>query len=298
MVNIFNHTEDVAYLKSKGVYLITHVDTDVIYVGSTRSNFRTRWVAHLNGLYKEENKTGNRVLINIANKYGADGFRFKVLQEMNDSSEEEIRQAEAKWIVIYNSYKKGANCSMHTDCAFKGFDHYPMSEEQKIKYRLTSPTKKTVYVYDGDGNLLHTFMSSVEADRFFNLRKGRVSEKISRNISLQGKYFFSYEPKDWKPGEDVLKRKRETGERLAAFNRERGFKSPSQETRNKARLSNKKSKKVRLLDLDGNECFVFNSLNECDDFLNLTRGVTSKVLMHKNFAKALRRKYIPQLINN
>ena len=115
---------------------------------------------------------------------------------------------------------------------------------------------------------------------------------------MQGKYFFSYEPKDWKPGEDVLKRKRETGERLAAFNRERGFKSPSQEARNKSRLSNKKSKKVRLLDLNGKECLVFNSLNECDDFLNLTRGTTSKVLMHKNFAKTLRRKYIPQLINN
>ena len=71
MVNIFEHTDDVAYLKSKGVYLITHTDTDIIYVGSTKNCFRTRWVHHLNGLYKE-NKTGNRVLINIANKYGAD----------------------------------------------------------------------------------------------------------------------------------------------------------------------------------------------------------------------------------
>lgn len=295
MVNIFEHTDDVAYLKSKGVYLITHVDTDIIYVGSTKNCFRTRWVHHLNGLYKE-NKTGNRVLINIANKYGADGFRFKVLQVMDDSSEEEIRNSESEWIIKYNSYKKGANCSMHTDCAFKGYDKLPYTEEQKLLYRETSPTKKTVYVYNGNGDLLYTFSSSVEADKFFGLRKGRVSEKISRGLSLKGEYFFSHECKEWVPGELLQQRKSERGKRLCQYWKERGYHSPSAEVRTKSRLSNSKSKKVQLVDFNGNVCYTFNSLNECDDFLGLTRGTTSKVLKHKNYAKALRKKYIPELI--
>lgn len=295
MVNIFEHTEDVAYLKSKGVYLITHTDTDVVYVGSTTNCFRKRWVSHLNGLCKT-NKVGNRVLINIANKYGTQGFRFKVLQEMNTASEEEIRNAEAEWIIKYNSYKNGANCSIHTDCAWKGYDRLPFTEEQKLKYKESCTTKKKVYVYNSGGDLLYVFDSSMDADRFFGLRKGRVSEKISRGLSLKGEYFFSHEPKEWNPGEELKQKKLLNGSRLYQYWMKKGYGSPSEETRNKARLSNKKSKKVQLVDFDDNVCYTFNSLNECDDFLKLTRGTTSKVLMHKNGAKTLRRKYIPKLI--
>ena len=293
MVNINNFIESASNLNDRGVYLITHKDTDLVYVGSTINKFRQRWVVHIRGLISEK-QFGNRVLINIANKYGVEGFRFHVLQVMNEASEEEIRNAEAEWIIKYNSYKKGANCSIHTDCVFKGYDKLPLTEEQKLKLRENCTTKKQVYAYDKNGNLLHIFDSSVAADKFYNLRKGRVSEKISKGISLKGEIYFSHEFKEWTPGKDTLK-KRIEGYKKSAATRKAHPKNMSEQQKMRIRLNNKKSIKVFLFDLNDNYIMQFNSLNECDDFLNLTRGTTSKVLMHKNGAKTLKRRYIPKL---
>ena len=293
MVNINNFIDSASNLNDRGVYLITHQNTDLVYVGSTINKFRQRWIVHIRGLISKK-QFGNRVLINIANKYGVEGFRFHVLQVMNESSEEEIRNAEAEWIIKYNSYKKGANCSTHTDCAFKGYDKLPLTEEHKLKLREISTTKKQVYAYDKNGNLLHIFDSSVAADKFYNLRKGRVSEKINKGISLKGEIYFSHELKEWSPGKDTLSKRIEGYKKSAATRRANPKNMPEQQ-KLKIRLNNKKSMKVFLFDLNDNYVMQFNSLNECDDFLNLTRGTTSKVLMHKNGAKTLKRKYIPKL---
>lgn len=65
--------------------------------------------------------------------------------------------------------------------------------------------------------------------------------------------------------------------------------------KNKIREGNKDRINVQLFNLDGTFYKSFISLNECDDFLELTRGTTSKVLKGKNGAKTLRRKYIPKI---
>ena len=51
---------------------------------------------------------------------------------------------------------------------------------------------------------------------------------------------------------------------------------------------------ISFFDDYGKEYKTFQSLNECDDYLHLTRGTTSKVLRGK--AKTLKRKYIPKII--
>ena len=64
---------DEVNLKDKGVYMITHESTNIKYIGSTITTFQERWRAHLGGLKRG---IGNRVLLNICNKYGIDGFIF------------------------------------------------------------------------------------------------------------------------------------------------------------------------------------------------------------------------------
>ena len=49
-----------------------------------------------------------------------------------------------------------------------------------------------------------------------------------------------------------------------------------------------------MYDLEGNFVKKFNSFNECDDYLKLYRGTTSKVF--RGLTKVLRKKYIPKLI--
>lgn len=82
---------DEINLKDRGVYLITHKSTDIKYIGSTSTYFQERWRAHLNGLKRG---IGNKVLINIYNKYGIEGFKFSILESMNDTEISTIRERE------------------------------------------------------------------------------------------------------------------------------------------------------------------------------------------------------------
>lgn len=280
-------------LKSKGVYLITHKNTDIKYVGSTTTYFQERWRAHLNGLKRG---IGNVVLLSIYNKYGIEGFNFSILEIMDNASLEEIRIRERYWIDILDTYNKGANCSLDTlySCnQTKNKRNY--TEEDKYKYMLSSPTKKKVYLYDIEGNLIQIFPSSCACDRFFNLKKKTTSWAINHPMrSICKKYYPSYEKKIWIPKEIIQKNRKERALKIAETRKNNNSYINNKETRNKIRKSNPRKQAVALYDLKGNLIRTFISQNECDDFLNLTRGTTSKCLKGK--CKTLRRNYIPKLI--
>jgi hypothetical protein len=283
---------DEVNLKDKGVYIIAHKDTDIKYVGSTTTNFQERWRAHLGGFKRG---IGNRILLNIYNKYGIEGFRFSILEHMNNSSISEIRERERYWIEYYNTYNNGANCTLDTECSFRGHKGRTYTEEDKLKYMLTSPTKKKVYLYDINGTLLYIFPSSVACDRFLGLPKRRTNWAINHPIkSLNKKYYPSYEEKVWNPAEEIYKRKCEAMTKVAKARKENNTNIVSESQKVKTRLSNPNRRKVALYDLNDNFVKEFNSMNECDDWLNLYRGTTSKVF--RGLTKVLRKKYIPKLI--
>lgn len=278
---------------SRGVYMISHTDTNIKYIGSTINTFSLRWRGHLNGLIRG---IGNTALLNIYKKYGLSGFRFTILEEMNDSSEFDIRERERYWIEFYDTYKHGANCTLETHCAFNGDmrkHHY--TDEEKFQQMLSSKTKKKTYVYDVDGKLLYVFPSSVACDTFFGLKKGRVNWMVNHPIrSIWGKYYPLYEERDWNPAEEKHKKRCAAARKTAEYRKKTNSYIVKESQKQKIRLSNKKCKGVGLYTLDGTLVKTFISLNQCDDFLKLTRGTTSKVLMGK--AKTLQRKYIPKLI--
>ena len=87
MIQIENFTKETNLL-SKGVYVITHKDTTIKYVGSTccAGGFKDRWKRHLNGLLRG---IGNRVLLNIFHKYGIDGFNFSIIEILDNHNEKE-----------------------------------------------------------------------------------------------------------------------------------------------------------------------------------------------------------------
>lgn len=274
----------------KGIYLILHKNTGIMYVGSTFVSFSRRWRNHLNGFEKGK---GNKVLLNIYNKYGINGFEFIILEIVNNK--EELPEKELYWINYYDTYKNGANISIDTKQPLNDRTLGPLSEEHKIKLQLASKTKKKVYLYDFKGNLIKTFISSVACDREFKLKKGMTSQIISKRSSYKTinrnfvpKYEF-IDKKDW-----IFVYGQTEKSRKKAGLKHRG-KKISTEQKNKIRMSNKTSMKCILYDKDTHlKIKEFNSLNECDDFLKLTRGTTSK--HHKNKCKFLRRKYYVKII--
>lgn len=279
-------------LKSKGVYLISHSKTDVKYVGSTITYFQERWRAHLNGLKRG---IGNTVLLNICKKYGIEGFNFSILEIMDNSSLEEIRERERYWIDKLDTYENGANCTLDTMQALKSVSHKPYTEEDKFNQMMSSPTKKTVYLYDIKGNLLYIFPSTCACDRFFGLTKKTTNWAINHPIrSICKQYYPSYELKNWIPEEEIKYRKKQVAIKVAQKRKDKGSYIITENTKNKLRNNHSLSKPVALYNKEGNLIRTFVSQNECDDFLGLTRGSTSKCLKGK--CKTLKRIYIPKLI--
>jgi group I intron endonuclease len=62
-----------------GVYTITNLITNKVYVGSATKDFRIRWRIHLSNL--RLNKHHSKYLQNSFNKYGESNFIFEILEE-------------------------------------------------------------------------------------------------------------------------------------------------------------------------------------------------------------------------
>lgn len=289
--NLKDFTKEIK-LSDKGVYMISHIDTDIKYVGSTTLRFSSRWRSHLNGFCKN---IGNKVLLNIYHKYGISGFRFSIIESMNNSSLLEIRNKERYWIEYYNTYKYGANCTKNTLNALEGCKRNPYTEEDKLRLLITSPNRKSVYLYDEDGNLVNKFLSSVDCDRYLGLRKGRTNWAINHPLlALKRKYFPTYEERTWCPKEIKRKSRLESARKVSILRKKKENYIVSDNQKEKIRLSNPKRREVALYDLGGNFVKKFKSFNECDDYLKLCRGTTSKVF--RGLTHILRKKYIPKLI--
>lgn len=293
MFKVTDFTDEID-LKDCGVYMITHKCTDVKYVGSTisKEGFCGRWRAHLNGMPRN---VGNRVILAIYKKYGMDGFKFHILERI--TNKDIIRDRERYWIEYYDTYKHGANCSLDTGCAFRQYDHLPLTEEQKQKYVDSCTTGKHTYVYDKYGTLQFEFTSTGRCDKFFGIKKGRTNWAINHPliaIRLNGEpYYPTYELKVWKPIEIINKAVKERVARTAQTRKIKGSYNMSNEQKRKIRESNSIRREIDLYDLNNNLIKHFISLNDCDDYLGLTRGSTCKVLHGK--AKTLKRKFIPKL---
>lgn len=290
---IFNHTKNSEKeILQSGIYFISHTKTDRCrYVGSTGDSFYSRWRGHINALKNPKAKS-NRMLKNIYKKYGIEGFRFEILQFV--STKEALPEEELYYIHALDTYHNGCNFSLDTNQPLNEKTPIEFTNELREKYLLSSPNRKTVYLYTLEGDLITTFRSSCECDRFFHIRKGRTSETI--NSGGQKTINRQFVPKhelinkeDWVFQYGITTEARQkVGEGL------RG-RVIDKEWRDKIRENRSDRIEVQLFDLDGTFFKSFLSLNECDDFLELTRGTTSKVLKGKNGAKTLRRKYIPKI---
>ena len=287
--NLKDFTKEIK-LSDKGVYMISHIDTDIKYVGSTTLRFSSRWRSHLNGFCRN---IGNKVLLNIYHKYGISGFRFSIIESMNNRSLLEIRNRERYWREYYDTYHYGANCTENTLNPLDGHKRNPYTEEDKLKLLITSPNRKPVYLYDEDGTIVNKFLSSVDCDRYLGLRKGRTNWAINHPLlALKRKYYPTYEERTWCP-KDIKRKNRLEAAKKAAITRKKHY-VVTDIQKEKLRISNPKRIEVALYDLEGNFVKKFNSFNECDDYLKLYRGTTSKVF--RGLTKILRKKYIPKLI--
>lgn len=85
-----------------GVYLITNLINNKVYVGSTSDSFRIRWQAHINKL--KTNKHPNAHLQSAFNKYGTHNFKITIL-EITLTRELSLEK-EQYYLDMYKSYNR------------------------------------------------------------------------------------------------------------------------------------------------------------------------------------------------
>lgn len=128
------HSESNEDLKKVGVYTITNLITNKIYVGSTKNSFYERWRLHFKSL-KNNNHHSKKLQFSV-NKYGLNNFKFEILE----ITEREIaNNIEQYWLNILNPIKLGYNVSYSVNGGCFGCK---MSELNKLKISKANKNNK------------------------------------------------------------------------------------------------------------------------------------------------------------
>jgi len=214
--------------KKSGVYKITNVITDKIYVGSTL-DFDGRWWDH-----KKRLKKGNHHSIKLQrsyNIYGENNIIFEIL-EVCDKGVLLIR--EQYYMDLYDSYKNGYNCRPKAENhlgakrseesrkkmseSAKKYERQPHSEETKRKISLANKGKiswakgkkqtkehtinaskshcKKIEQYDMNGNFIKEWDSIKSCAKNLNLDKGAIWKVLTgRHKQTKGHVFCYSRPK-------------------------------------------------------------------------------------------------------
>lgn len=208
--------EDLKSIKKFGIYKISYENR--VYIGSTTQSFYLRWIQHM---YEIKNfKHTNPKIMNIVNKYGIDKLVFEIVEIIDDKNK--VIEREQYYIDLYDSYKKGLNCS-------------PTAQNSRGCVRSEETLEKYFYhkvsQYTKDGNFIKTFKSmrqaSIETNtdyitlsdvcngktrmaNGFQWRKGDNTNNIGKVKSKGEKSLYQYDLdgnfiKEWNSYKEVAK---------------------------------------------------------------------------------------------
>jgi hypothetical protein len=163
------------------IYTITNLENDKLYVGKTTlPNPYDRWKQHLQNA-RSKNKVAENSsihsmpIVSAICKYGADNFKFRVLEECSDNS---VNERETFWINKLDAYgKNGYNITLGGDGVKKPKKHW-----------ANHPHSKPVSCYTLEGEWVRDYDSvGLAADGV-----GNKKAKSPINYCIKGKTFQAY----------------------------------------------------------------------------------------------------------
>jgi hypothetical protein len=163
------------------IYSITNLENSKLYVGKTsKPNPYDRWKQHLqlarsfNNL-QENNSALSMPILRAISKYGADNFKFRVIEECDD---DKVNERETYWIEKLKAYgKNGYNITLGGE-----------GIKKPQKYWANHPHSKAVSCYTLDGEWVRDYES-------VGLAADDISEKRKRGpirACIKGKTFQAF----------------------------------------------------------------------------------------------------------
>lgn len=239
--------------KKVGIYKITNLVNNHIYIGSTVNLYR-RKNEHLKEL--RHNKHYNKHLQNAFNKYGEDNFQFTILEfvfELNN-----LINREQYWIDYYKSNDKNIGYNIRE----KAENNVNLTTSDETKRRISQINKGKIVSEEtkrklseiNKGKKRKYPVSQETRDKLSNANKGRiVSKETRKKMSESKKEYFKNHPLT---EEDRKLR----SERMKGNKNPHYGKKPSLET------ILKYSKKVLQYDKNNNFIREYISLQETKNF--------------------------------
>lgn len=159
----------------KGIYAIQNKINKKMYIGMT-TDFKDRIEYHLWEL--RNNKHHSIKLQRAFNKYGEDNFEYYVLEEMKESTSNQLAEKERDYIKKYDTYNNGYNCSLGGEKE-KG---YTPSQEAIRKLIIRNKTTKP---------MLGKHLSQKSKDKISKANKGKGNGFYGKTHSEENKKKFS-----------------------------------------------------------------------------------------------------------
>lgn len=222
------------------VYGIKNTITNKWYIGSCL-NFKDRMLRHRQNLSKNHHHSPK--LQESWNLYGEDSFDIFILRRLDEKESVDSYIIENEYMNKFDSVNFGYNMIKATPL----HGRFKLSEEAKLKAGK-SRMRKVVCINRHTGTLYKIFDSLTEAANELGMETTNISNVCNLNSDARylKDYVFRY-LEDYNPNEDYKREHHSKGV------------PKSEEWKRKARLGNKKAKKVYKYDLDGNLICVYTS---------------------------------------
>lgn len=226
------------------IYGILNTITGKWYIGSCHS-MKDR--IHRHYYYLSHNQHHSNKLQRSWNKYGENKFIVIILKELREEELPIIFNIEESYIKNYNSKENGYN--MLDKCKY--ITTFKLSEEAKIKAGLTHSIS-IVSINRFTGEKLKEYSSITEAAKDIKDNTSNISQVCKGKLRYIKNLVFVYS-KDYDENKDY----RVIDHHMKGIHK-------SEEWKRKARLSNKKAKKVYKYDINNNLISEYISRSEAE----------------------------------
>jgi hypothetical protein len=285
-------------LEKTGIYTITNLKTNQVYVGSTSVSFKERFRQHKSRL--KNNSHRNQKLQNSFNKYGVQSFKFEPLEEVDH---ELVQHIEQYWINMLNPYY-----NLVKTVVLGGTKGYKKTKEQVINHSKSLGAKE--FEIWKDGKFIETFLVKSFCTRKYNISASDIKKCLDGKRKTAKEFRFKYVGEDfvfYPKKRNYSKRSKVSEETKLKISKANKGRVKTQAHRDKISKSKKEAYKnglkvnkyfmseeeklahskrfmkgsILVLNLDGTEVGEFDSMKQLCKELDLHQAAINRVINGK-----------------
>lgn len=164
-----------------GIYTITNLFNNKMYVGSTGVNFKYRFNNHIKAL--KLNKHKNKHLQTSWNKYGENNFKFEILEECDI---EFCLSIELYWITMLNTKNRNFGYNICDPLKTRLGINHTIETKNKLKITRNSNQYKIFYKpvlqYTIDDIFIKKWDSACVAGKSLNIKRSDISKCCTNRL--------------------------------------------------------------------------------------------------------------------